>query len=193
MLTRYAGAIGMKTGYTKKAGRGLIAAATRNGRTQIVVVLNVVDMYGWAAQLLDAAFATPVPAHADRLPAIRPALRIAPAPLVVTTSPKAVIGTDPAVAAIDNPTDVEVAVATSEDKSSGMPLIVRSLLWTVAALAAAWCVLRARVVFLRQRRRRRRANARVRRHVNRRRDPQLTPHYRPQEDMADRFHTAGRS
>ena len=53
-----------------------LAAATRNGRTEIAVVLDVGDTYGWAGQLLDAAFAAPVPSSADRLPAIPPALRL---------------------------------------------------------------------------------------------------------------------
>src|SRR5205085_11628192 len=46
MLTLYPGTIGMKTGYTRKSGRGLVAAATRNGRTQIALLLNVGDTYG---------------------------------------------------------------------------------------------------------------------------------------------------
>jgi D-alanyl-D-alanine carboxypeptidase len=184
LLTRYAGAIGMKTGYTKKSGHGLIAAATRNGRTEIVVVLNAVDTYGWAAQLLDAAFALPVPPNADRLPAIRPALHIAAAPLELTATPAA-------DTPIDDPADV-TASTTEKASAGGLPIVVRAVLWVFAALFAAWCVLRARVAIRRQRRRHKRAHARVHRHVHRRRDPQLTPHYRPEDELAERFHTAGR-
>jgi D-alanyl-D-alanine carboxypeptidase (penicillin-binding protein 5/6) len=56
----YAGTTGMKTGYTNQAGHTLVATATRNGRTLIAVIMNTYDTYGWAAQLLDYGFATPV-------------------------------------------------------------------------------------------------------------------------------------
>ena len=41
LLTQYFGTVGVKTGYTKKSGRGLIAAATRNGRTLIAVIISI--------------------------------------------------------------------------------------------------------------------------------------------------------
>lgn len=181
LLTRYPGAVGMKTGYTKKAGRGLIAAATRDGRTEIVVVLDAVDTYGWATQLLDSAFATPVPPRADRLPAIRPSLRIAPAPVPVATATT----TQAPVSAL---TAVQPATSNSDEPS----IVVIGGLWALGALVAAWSALRARVVIRRHRRRRKRAHARVHRHVNRRRDPQLTPHYKPRQELAERFHSATR-
>jgi D-alanyl-D-alanine carboxypeptidase (penicillin-binding protein 5/6) len=59
MLTRYRGAIGVKTGFTTKAGHCLVAAARRDGRTLIAVVLNARDMYADAARLLDLGFASP--------------------------------------------------------------------------------------------------------------------------------------
>jgi serine-type D-Ala-D-Ala carboxypeptidase (penicillin-binding protein 5/6) len=179
MLTQYAGTIGMKTGFTRKAGRGLIAAATRNGRTQIAVLLNVGDTYGWAAQLLDAAFAQPIPGTGDRLPAIPPALKLKPANI------------EAALGVVADPAEVQT-VPVSSTSSSGLPAPVRFGLYLMALLGAAWTVLRARVVIRRNRRRRRRKNAQVRRHVHRRRDPQLTPHYKVHEDMAERFHTAAR-
>lgn len=40
LLTRYDGCIGMKTGYTEHAGRTLVSAARRNGRTLVCVTLN---------------------------------------------------------------------------------------------------------------------------------------------------------
>lgn len=64
-LTMYEGAIGMKTGYTRKARRTFIGAATRNGRTMVAVVVDAVDTYGSAARLLDKGFATPISALAD--------------------------------------------------------------------------------------------------------------------------------
>jgi D-alanyl-D-alanine carboxypeptidase len=185
LLTRYAGAIGVKTGFTKKAGRGLIAAATRNGSTKIAVVLGVGDTYGWAASLLDNAFATPLPSTGDRLPAIRPALRLKAAASSVTAAP----------AVTQQQTDSQAIAATpvaAHGDQQGLPLPLTIGLVVVAALALAVVVLRARVLIRRRYRRRRRATARVRRHVNRRRHPRLTPHYEPHDQLADRFHAAGR-
>ena len=58
MLTLYEGANGLKTGYTKAAGRTLIASATRNGRTMIAVVLGSSNDFGDAGTLLDQGFNT---------------------------------------------------------------------------------------------------------------------------------------
>ena len=69
LLSTYPGAIGVKTGFTKRSGRCLVAAAQRDGRTMIAVVVDTYDMYGAATRLLDQGFATPVDeAAADRLP-----------------------------------------------------------------------------------------------------------------------------
>jgi serine-type D-Ala-D-Ala carboxypeptidase (penicillin-binding protein 5/6) len=57
-LTSYAGATGLKTGFTKAANRTLVTSATRNGRTMIAVVMNTWDDTGWASYLLDQGFAT---------------------------------------------------------------------------------------------------------------------------------------
>jgi D-alanyl-D-alanine carboxypeptidase len=56
MLSLYPGATGMKTGFTDKAGRTLVASATRDGRTMIAVVLGYFDTYKFAQGLLDAGF-----------------------------------------------------------------------------------------------------------------------------------------
>ena len=56
MLSMYPGATGMKTGFTDKAGRTLVASATRDGRTMIAVVLGYFDTYKFAQGLLDAGF-----------------------------------------------------------------------------------------------------------------------------------------
>lgn len=58
MLTNYEGAAGIKTGYTKQAGRCLVTAAERNGMTLVCTVLNCPMMYERSAQLLDDAFKT---------------------------------------------------------------------------------------------------------------------------------------
>lgn len=57
MLKLYDGAIGVKTGFTKKCGRCLVSAAERNGRTLVAVTLNDPDDWKDHAELLDAAFA----------------------------------------------------------------------------------------------------------------------------------------
>ena len=57
LLSRFDGALGIKTGYTKAAGRCLVSAAERNGMTLIGVVLNCPDWFDVSAQLLDDAYA----------------------------------------------------------------------------------------------------------------------------------------
>ncbi len=57
LLSSYDGAIGIKTGYTKSAGRCLSFAAERDGMTLIGAVLNCPDWFDVSAQLLDDAFA----------------------------------------------------------------------------------------------------------------------------------------
>ena len=56
MLWNYDGAIGVKTGYTKKSGRCLVSAAEKDGKSFAVVVLNVNDMWGVSENLLNEAF-----------------------------------------------------------------------------------------------------------------------------------------
>jgi D-alanyl-D-alanine carboxypeptidase (penicillin-binding protein 5/6) len=79
LLKTYPGAIGMKTGWTKKAGHSFIGAATRDGRTMVSVVLGATEIYRTSTALLDKGFATPVTAEAglERLPAVVPAASVA--------------------------------------------------------------------------------------------------------------------
>lgn len=56
LLYRYNGAIGIKTGYTRKAGNCVIGAAQRGSLRLIVVVLNSPDVYSDAEKLLDYGF-----------------------------------------------------------------------------------------------------------------------------------------
>lgn len=56
LLTSYEGATGIKTGYTKKAGRCLAFGAERNGIRIIGVVLNCPDWFTEAARLMDLTF-----------------------------------------------------------------------------------------------------------------------------------------
>ena len=57
LLSTYEGATGIKTGYTKKAGRCLVFGAERDGMRIIGVVLNCYDWFDEAARLMDIAFA----------------------------------------------------------------------------------------------------------------------------------------
>lgn len=57
LLNSYFGADGVKTGYTKKAGRCFVGSATQNGMQVVVVVLNCGPMFEETADMLDIAFA----------------------------------------------------------------------------------------------------------------------------------------
>jgi serine-type D-Ala-D-Ala carboxypeptidase (penicillin-binding protein 5/6) len=69
-LSTYPGAIGIKTGFTDRAGDCLMAAATRHNRTMLAVVMNGYNPTQTAIDLLNEGFATPVKAEptTDRLP-----------------------------------------------------------------------------------------------------------------------------
>ncbi len=56
MLYRYQGAIGVKTGFTKKSGRCLVSAAERDGIMMIAVTLNAPDDWRDHAAMLDYGF-----------------------------------------------------------------------------------------------------------------------------------------
>jgi D-alanyl-D-alanine carboxypeptidase (penicillin-binding protein 5/6) len=56
LLWRYDGAVGVKTGYTKKAGRLLVSAAERGGRRLIAVTIRAPDDWNDHAALLDYGF-----------------------------------------------------------------------------------------------------------------------------------------
>jgi hypothetical protein len=110
------------------------------------------------------------------LPAIRPSLHIKAA--AVPSSGDAVAHASPAVASVT--------------QHGGVSLLVQVPLLVAGLLLMLWSLLRARIVIRRRRRRRRRARAQIKRQVHRRRDPDLTPHYRPDEELAARFHEASR-
>lgn len=57
MLWDYEGCVGVKTGYTSKAGRCLIFAAERDGMLLVGCVLNCRPMFETAAEMLDFGFA----------------------------------------------------------------------------------------------------------------------------------------
>ncbi len=58
MLSLYEGAIGVKTGYTKAAGRTLVSAAEREGIMLIAVTLNAPDDWEDHKKILDEGFAS---------------------------------------------------------------------------------------------------------------------------------------
>lgn len=56
LLSEYEGCNGIKTGYTRAAGRCLVSSATRDGKTYICTVLNCGNMWEESMRLLDLAF-----------------------------------------------------------------------------------------------------------------------------------------
>ena len=71
LLKEYDGCIGVKTGYTKKAGRCLVSAAQRDGITLICVTLSAADDWNVHKKLLDYGFSCVQQVDlADYLPAL---------------------------------------------------------------------------------------------------------------------------
>lgn len=56
LLRMYGDAVGVKTGFTKRAGRCLVSAAERDGRRLIAVTLNAPDDWNDHMEMLDTAF-----------------------------------------------------------------------------------------------------------------------------------------
>lgn len=61
LLRMYGDAVGVKTGFTKRAGRCLVSAAERDGRRLIAVTLNAPDDWNDHIEMLDTAFAQYAP------------------------------------------------------------------------------------------------------------------------------------
>src|SRR4029078_5130362 len=59
LITDYAGADGVKIGYTEKSAQTIVASATRDGRRIIVSLMYSQDRYTDAERLLDWAFVQP--------------------------------------------------------------------------------------------------------------------------------------
>jgi D-alanyl-D-alanine carboxypeptidase (penicillin-binding protein 5/6) len=49
--------VGVKTGFTPRAGKCLVAVAERDGGRVLLVLLNAPDRWRMAEEMLDAAFA----------------------------------------------------------------------------------------------------------------------------------------
>jgi serine-type D-Ala-D-Ala carboxypeptidase (penicillin-binding protein 5/6) len=135
-LQGYAGAVGVKTGYTKRAGHCLIAAAQRDGRTMLAVVMNGADPIRSAEAMLDQGFATPV--EAEPVAEVLPPVRLGPP----TVAGKRVAPAQP-------PTTGIVGLPAAHHGSS-----LWWLPWAVFLFLGTISVLRLRVV-LRNRHRRR--------------------------------------
>ena len=58
MLYKYPYAIGVKTGYTKEAGRCLVSAANKDDFTLVCTVLSCADMYNRSIELFNSCFST---------------------------------------------------------------------------------------------------------------------------------------
>ncbi|MFC7844912.1 D-alanyl-D-alanine carboxypeptidase family protein [Streptomyces sp. NPDC057382] len=88
----YRGMIGIKNGYTSKAGNTLVAAARRDGRTLVVTVMNPQEgdsstVYEEARSLLDWGFGSAGRVEAvGSLGAPRPAARVATTPPAVAAA-----------------------------------------------------------------------------------------------------------
>jgi D-alanyl-D-alanine carboxypeptidase (penicillin-binding protein 5/6) len=67
LIGRYRGAVGVKTGFTGRAGKCLAAFAERDGKRVLLVLLNAPDRWWKAEEILDAAFA-----HGSGAPFARP-------------------------------------------------------------------------------------------------------------------------
>jgi D-alanyl-D-alanine carboxypeptidase (penicillin-binding protein 5/6) len=86
ILFQYAGGNGVKTGFTRAAGRCLVAAAERGGMQLVSVVLNCGPMFPECMRLMDEGFKTyrmteilPAQKHLGELPVVngrKPAVRV---------------------------------------------------------------------------------------------------------------------
>lgn len=65
LLWSYEGAIGVKTGFTKKSGRCLVSAAQRDGVTLVAVTLNAPNDWNDHRQMLDYGFSVCKAENAD--------------------------------------------------------------------------------------------------------------------------------
>jgi D-alanyl-D-alanine carboxypeptidase (penicillin-binding protein 5/6) len=57
LIGRYPGSVGVKTGFTRRAGKCLIASVERDGSKSLLVLLNAPDRWWTAIRMLDAALA----------------------------------------------------------------------------------------------------------------------------------------
>lgn len=142
-LRLYPGAIGMKTGYTRRAGRCFIGAARRDGRTMLAVVLGAPDPYASTARLLDQGFATPPAAlvDADHLPEV-----------VTRPAPTEPVAAGTAPSTVPAPPATVVAGASAPPSGGGPGVPGDALLALAGGLPAVALILRRHAVRRRRRR-----------------------------------------
>lgn len=122
-LDAYPGAIGLKTGFTSRAGMTFVGAAERDGRTLLVVVLGSEAHYAHARELLDAGFmrAEVDDTTGDTLPPVpgaEPPTTTTPttAPSTTTTS------TAPEPASSDADPDTGPATPAADEETAAAPV-----------------------------------------------------------------------
>ena len=168
LLTTYPGAIGVKTGYTRRAGYSLVAGARRDGRTLIAIVVGSPNMYAQASELLDRGFASSSEEpDGDVLPPL-PGLEEASD---VSTPTSSVLAPSSGPAAHRE--------ASDDDGAGGLGLGQRILIVLGVALVAV--VARRRQVV--RRRRRRRLAAQRARLARQRADVARTEGFRPRSSQ----------
>lgn len=142
-VAKYPGVLGVKNGYTSRAGHTLIAAARRGGRTLVVTVMDPRSgganaVYEEARQLLDWGFgpgakARPVgsllpPATARPVPFVTPKAPVAPGTGRVAASGRAPGGTPAARAPASAPPPAPASTSASgrtPAAGSGAPPVAR--------------------------------------------------------------------
>lgn len=80
MLSRYPGAIGIKTGFTNEAGKALASAVRRDSKTLLAIVLDSPDHYQDSIGLYDWGFTNLPALLASPIGVMRPVDQKAPAP-----------------------------------------------------------------------------------------------------------------
>jgi D-alanyl-D-alanine carboxypeptidase len=143
LMKQYPGAIGMKTGYTRRSGYSLVGAARRDGRTLVAIVIDSPNTYQQVSQLLDLGFAIPVDEQpdADALPKADPDGRVIVEPPPTT-----------AAAGSDDPSGGRIA-GVADGSPDGRPIWSRRWYVLVAGVLALALVVRRRRVVVRRRRR----------------------------------------
>lgn len=124
-LTSYEGAIGLKTGYTSRAGRTFVGAAERDGRTLAVVVIDSDNHYAHARELLDAGFLLAAAGErtGDVLPAVPDGL-IRGAPATTTTTTTTEVAPTVAPPSTVPVTEAPMATAPEDDADEDLHWIV---------------------------------------------------------------------
>ena len=148
-LDLYRGAIGMKTGATRRSGSSLVAAATRDGHTLIAVVIGSPSTYQQATELLDRAFLAKAAGR-------EPISTLVSGPTESTTTVPTTGATSTTVAA---PSTTEVATAAGDPEgAAGAPKRASAstgasdstTLWAALACGAAAALLVAVLVYRRR-------------------------------------------